>query len=110
MTLTVSLTGLYHGLGFTEMSLTVGSGGRSYCVVPQSIIKAWLWVIGGCGRGWRWDEVRQRHPLGERVQAHGIKVARCQCFGIVGVGVEALRQLVKCTIKGGFENTGCTHT
>lgn len=93
----------------TITSLTVGSGGRSCRIVPQSIIKAWLRVIRWCRRGWRRDEVRQRYPLGERVQAHGVEVACGKCLGIVGIRVEALRQLVQCTIKGGFEHAGCTH-
>ena len=68
-------------------------GGRGGGVVPQPVLEARVRVVGRGGRGRRGHEIGEGHPLGEGVQAHGVKVAGRQGLGVVGAGVESLGQL-----------------
>lgn len=90
--------------------LTMDSGWRGDREVPQSILKAWVWVIWRCWWGRRGYKVGERNPLCKWVQAHGVKVAGSQSLGVIGTGVESLGQLIQGAVEGGFEYTGCPHT
>ena len=98
------------GLSASLDRLTMDCGGRSNSEVPESILKARVWVIRGCWWGRRGYKVGEGDPLGEGVQTHGVKVASSQSLGVIGAGVEGLGQLVQGAVEGGFEDTGSTHT
>lgn len=92
-----------------------GGGGRRWGgKVPQPVlVEARVRVIGRRRRRWRGDEVGQRDPLREGVEAHGVEVARGQGLGLVGAGVEVLGQLLQGAVQGavvgGLEDAGGPH-
>lgn len=90
--------------------LTMDSGWRGDCEVPQSVLEARVWVIRRCWWGRRGYKVGERDPLSKGVQTHGIKVLGSQRLGVVGARIEGLGQLVQGAVEGGFEDAGSTHT
>ena len=89
--------------------LTTHCGRMGGCVVPQSVLKARIWVIWRRWWGRGGYKVGERDPLCKGVKTHGVKVACSQGLGVVGTGVEGLGQLVQGAVEGGFEDTGGPH-
>lgn len=85
------------------------SGWRGHCEVPQSILKAKVWIVRGRRRRRGRHKVGEWDPLSEGVQTHGVEVAGGQSLGVVGAGVEGLRQLVQGAVEGGFQRARRAH-